>query len=672
MRHLLYIIVVMLLTSVESWAQETLTWEQAWQEAVSAEDMDDETWDENYEYLSQLANNKLDINTSSREELEQLPFLSAQQVMDILEYRNRYGGMRSLGELRMVPSLDYFQLLMLPFFVTVYEHDEQERTTAATPPLHSSLTATARLPLYDRQGDRQGYLGYKYRHSLRFELTRGEQLRAGIIGAQDAGEPFFSGKNKWGYDAYSYYLQIGKKGILDKAIIGKYKMSAGMGLVLNTSFSLGKLSTLQALGRQVTTLRPHSSRTEADYFQGAAVTLAMGQGTGATSGNYRPMKVTVFASYRPIDGTLNADNILTNITTTGYHRTKNEMERKHNTHMTAMGGRVAYTNGGWRAGINGVYTHLDRRLCPPSTVLYRRYYPQGSDFTNASLDYGYTHHRFAVSGETAINGDGALATANTMSYQPSASLGIVALWRFYSYRYTGLYSHSFGNNSSAQNESGFFLGARWNPLPHLSLQAYGDYAYFPWARYLISLPSHAYDFLIQAEYKRRQWMLTARGRVQLRQRDDEAKTALTDNNDYRGRLALTFFPATSLSLKTQIDATRAFYLEASHGWMVSEQIIWKSKAWFVSGIAAFFDTDDYASRLYLYESQMAHEYSLASYYGEGIRLMLMARASLTRALTFTTRIGYTNYFDRPTIGTALQLIDHSYQTDIDFQLIWRL
>lgn len=658
----------LLLAAMPLCAQRWQTWEEAWQAFVSAEDIDDETRaEDDYELLSQLADHPLELNRATREELEQLPFLSEQQVMDMLEYCHRYGPMRSLGELRMIRSLDLFQLDLLPFFVYIDDRTENVAERTSFRP-HSQLTLTGRQPFYDRHGDRKGYLGYKYRHSLRYELTLGNKLKAGLVGAQDAGEPFFSNNNKWGYDAWSYYVQLDKTGPVERAVIGKYKVSAGLGLVLNTSFSLGKLAMLQTLGRQSNTLRPHSSRTESDYFQGAAATLALGRKHGIRPS---PLKLTAFVSYRPVDGTLNADGILTNLTYNNYHRTPSEMARKHNTHLTAFGGRMAYRSGGWHAALNGVTTHIDRELCPPSTVLYRRYDARGTRFTNTSLDYGYMHYRLTVAGETAIDRDGDVAAIHTVGCQFTDNLAMMALWRFYSYRYNGLYSHSFGNHTDVQNENGGFVGVKWNALPNLHLQAYADYAYSPWARYLVSLPSHAWDFLLQADYQWQRWNLQARGRVHLRQRDDETKAALTDNNDYRARLALTYSPTEEWSGKMQVDATQHVYLQRYNGWMVSGQGIWQKPDWQLCATAAFFDTDDYASRVYYYERTLSHEIGTSSYYGQGLRLAFLARVNVGRSIRLTARLGYTNYFDRSVIGTGLQQIDHSHQTDLDLQLRWR-
>ena len=644
--------------------EQALTWQQVWQQMNTPEDMDEEAWDEAFEYLQQLSEQPLDLNRATREDLEQLSFLSEQQVMDIVAYQDRYGPMRSMGELRMIGSLDYQQLALLPYFVFVGEVEEKPHfpslNTVAKYGKHT-LTATGRVPFYERKGDQKGYWGYKYRHSLRYEFTYGDYVRAGLLGAQDAGEPFFANRNAWGYDAYTYYIQVKKLGVIDNLVLGKYRLSAGMGLVLNTSFTLGKQFVLQNLGRQTNTLRPHASRSEADYFQGLAATIRL----------TRPLTLTAFVSHRPIDATLNDDGTAATLVTSGYHRTETELAKKNNTHLTAGGCAILWQQMGFRLGANAAFTSLDRSLEPNRQTLYRRYYAHGDHFLNASVNYAYTHYRFSLNGETATNQDGRLATINSLSYQPRSSLGIVALQRFYSYRYTTLYGHAFSDGGHTQNESGIYLGINWSPLTSLRLMAYADYAYSPWARYQVSQSSSSWDFLTQADWHRGNWNLQGRYRLRLRQKDNETKTALMPDRTQRLRLSASYAsPTAGWGAKTQADFTHSDYKKTSGGWMLSEHLSYQHQRWQAALMAGYFHTDDYDSRIYVYERQLQHDFSFPMYYGRGIRLSLYARADVLKNLRLSCRLGHTNYFDRSTISSGLQQIQASHQTDLDAQVRW--
>ena len=652
--------IILLLLTLTASGQTERPWDELLAETMTAEDMEAADWEDTYDMLCELEQQPLNLNTATREELEALPFLSAHQVEDLIEYIYRYGPMKSMNELRMIKTLDPTQTELLRYFTFV----EDERVEPGFPRLSNILKygrhetmANVRVPFYQRKGDENGYIGYPYRHWLRYKMSYGDYVKAGFVGSQDAGEPFFADKNKAGYDFYSYYLQIRKLGRIDNAVVGKYKLSTGMGLVLNNSFGLGKLAMLQQLGRNTNIVRPHSSRSQSGFFQGAAATVSLST----------QWRLTAFLSYRPLDATLNDDGTISTIVTGGYHRTPTEMEKKNNSHAADAGTHIGYRQGGLHAGATVLYTHFDRQLCPNTKTLYRRYNAQGNNFMNVSADYGYLHPRFALNGEAAVNRDGALATINSLSLQAADGLTVMLLQRFFSYRYTALYARTMTEGGHVQNESAVYLGATWKPRPDLQLQAYTDYAYFAWARYQVSQASHAWDNLLSATYSRGTWTLTGRYRLHLRQRDNETKTALTNYTEHRGRLSLTQGSA-RLTATTQADAVST---GDDWGYMLSETV---GRQWHklkASAGCGYFNTTGYASRLYVYERSPLYAFSFPAYFGEGMRLMLMVQSSPVSRLTLTAKLGLTRYFDRSTIGTGLQLIDSPMQTDLDLQLRWK-
>mgnify|MGYP002864730919 FL=1 len=130
---------------------------------MTTEEMEEEYATETLEWLEERTTTPLNLNQTSREELEQLPFLSAQQVEGILEYIYRYGPMRSLSELQMITALDFHTRQLLRYFVEA----GQEKTTSPWPRLSDvtkygrhTLMTTAKIPFYERRGDRNGYMGY--------------------------------------------------------------------------------------------------------------------------------------------------------------------------------------------------------------------------------------------------------------------------------------------------------------------------------------------------------------------------------------------------------------------------------------------------------------------------------------------------------------------------------
>lgn len=665
------VLYLMLVAAVVANAQEERSWEEAFYDVMSNDGYDsDESagtamWEEALEWLSAMADSPLDINVASREELEQLPFLSAAQIDDIEEYHYRYGKMKSMNELYMIKSLDAARIELMKCFLVVKDEDKQQALRIKDLLAHSrqQLTAYCRVPFYTRRGDRNGYLGYKYKHWVQYDLTADNRVRAGLVGAQDAGEPFLSNSNKAGYDFYSYYFQVKNIGRVENAVVGKYRISAGMGLVLSNAFGLGKLATLQSLGRGTSALRPHSSRSSADYFQGAAATVRMAEG----------LRATAFVSYRPFDATLNKDGEAQTLLTSGYHRTPTELSKKNNTHASAAGLRLAGRLQRLRVALNAVYTHFDRRLQPDTRAIYRRNYPQGNDFVNISADYSYHSRLLTVNGETAVDGHGALATINTGALRVSDVMQIMVLQRFYSYRYAALYARSLSETGRVQNESGVMGGLSWQPTPRLQLQAYSDYAYSAWPRYRVSQPgSHSSDNFVAATYSSDNWSLTARYRLHYKQQDNTEKTALNTVREQRARVALTIKAGSALSSTTQGDVCLSKQQSESYGYALSQHIGLTRKWLSASASATYFNTDDTSTRIYVYERSPLYSFTFPSLSGQGLRYSLLARAALGRQLWVMLKMSVTNYFDRAKIGTGYQQTDGSSQTALELQCRWRI
>ena len=497
--------------------------------------------------------------------------------------------------------------------------------------------ATVRVPFQEKSAD---YLGSSLRHWLRYQFNYGSYVKFGLLGANDAGEPFFASRNRWGYDYYAFYLQLQGLGRLESLCLGHYRVSMGMGLVINSQSAFGKVAMLQSLGRSQTTLKAHSSRTD-NYLQGAAATLRLTD----------HLSFTGFFSYRPIDATLNRDGTAATILSSSYHRTQAEMDKKHNLEALKTGGSLLYTNHGLYVGLNTLYAHLSRRLQPNTALIYRQHYPQGHDFLNTSISYGYASRRLSLNGETAVDRQGHLATINSASLLLGDAWSLMALQRFYAFRYASLDARSYSSGGRTQNESGLYLGITWKPLPHLELMAYTDFAYYAWAKYRVSQSSQAWDHLLQGTFKHHQWTFFARYRLQQQQRDNASKSTLLSLTSHRFRLSAEYASAGGFSCLSQLDG--CYLPQEQHAWgkVATQRFSFKHR-WLTLHLGiSYYHTDNYASRVYLYENAPLYTYSVMQLYGEGFRYWLMARAAIGRRLTLSTKAS---------------------NTDLDFQVRWKI
>ena len=654
----------MALMSLSAVAQKTVEWEKYFDELYASNDENVEEKEEIFDVLSDLSEHPINLNTAQREDLERIPFLTEAQIEELQAYIYQYHGMQTLGELSMIESLDATRRALLPYFVYVTPIAESKSFPSLPTILQKgkhTLMFTAHIPFYQREGDRKAYLGYPYAHSFRYIFRYGDYVQAGLVGAQDAGEPFFAHGNNWGYDHYSFYLLLRRLGMLKTLVVGRYKVNFGQGLVINNSFGFGKLAMLSTLGRQPVGIHAHASRSSANYLQGVAATVAIA----------KHLDLTAFLSYRAIDATLTDNGSIKTILKTGYHRTERELLRKNSATQFVSGANLSWNYNGFHLGLTGVFSRFNRPLTPDTALYYHRYAPAGNGFGNIGVDYGYQHHRFSLAGETAIDSKGNLATTNNLSFQLSPSIALFSVQRYYAYQYQALLARSFADGGDVQNESGILLGTNWTVTRGLLVMAYTDFAYFSHPRYGVHQASQAWDNVLMATYKYHHWEFLARYRLKIRGKDNADKTGITNETMQRGRLSLGY-TSHGWSLCTQLDVALSDYLKRSFGYMATESVTCNALSWLAFTVTAgYFHTDDFASRLYVYERGPLYSFSFSAYYGRGLHGSLFARTDLSRRLMLILRTSFTHYFDRDHISSGHQQINSSTMSSLDLQVRWQ-
>ncbi len=684
---------------------QSADWRQAYERLFVADEAlsDEETEgiDESImEHLDEIALNPFNINTITQEQLEELPFLSSAEINAIGYYIYRYGKMITLQELQAIPQLSYEKRLLLRFFLYCGEEEKKQDLSFDRILKYGKheLFYSGRIPLYERKGDAVspadgGYIGYPYRHQFRYNLSYKDDLKIGLVGANDSGEPFFAHRNSMGYDFYSFYAQLknrplGKTLKLSNLVAGRYRASFGMGLVQNNNFSLGKSTVMSAGGRIATGFRTHTSTSDNNYLQGFAATISSGDGHDKPS-----FQTSVFTSYRYINATLSGDSAISTIVSSGYHRSENEMKKKNTATETTLGFNEQLNYGKISVGATAVYNHLNLPLRPDKRKAYRRYFAENQDFLNASINYQYKNYRLSFQGETAISPASqandsltgvALATINTLTFRPSYSLSATVLHRYLSFCYTALNARTMAESSNMQDENGFFASINWKVNGSLSLQYYADYAYFSRPKYLVSQSSNMVENTLLASWHKQYWTVTARARLKCRQYDDSEKTNLVWKRNASLRLQTEYDANGDDLMKTdrqhglhaRLLLQYAHYDKAetqSNGFLAMLTGGFKPfRKIDIDLSAGYFNTDDYYSAIYAYERGMSYGMGFAQFYGEGCRLSLLLRSNISSKLQAAVKIGSTKYFDRKTLGTGWEEIKSSIRTDIDFQLKWKI
>ena len=625
-------------------------------------------WENELEELSNRLQEPVNLNSATREQLEQFPFLSDIQIEHLLAYIYIHGQMETIYELQLVEELDRQTIqYLLPFVCIKAINNEPAfrwKTMLKDAGRYGKNEVLTRLdiPFYKRKGYEHTYLGPSVYNSVKYTFRYRDQLYAGGVAEKDAGEPFAALHNRYGYDYYSFYLLLQNCGRLKSLAVGNYRLSFGQGLVMSTDYLMGKTIYASSFNNRSTGIKRHSSTDEYNYFRGVATTVAL----------TKRLSVSAFYSHRNMDGVV-TDGEITSVYKTGLHRSRKEADKKNLLTSQLTGGNVSYQQNHIRLGITGVY-YVFNRLYEPELTGYSKYNIHGNHFYNLGIDYAYRWRRFSFQGETAIGKQG-WASLNRLQYSPVQDIQFILIHRFYSYDYWAMYAHSFGEGSTVQNEQGYYVGLETTPFSHWRFFVSFDLFSFPWKKYRINKPSRGTDGLIQATFTpRTNLSMYLKYRYKQKERDlTGSKGTLTlPIFHHQLRYRLNYSLNDVFSSRTTLDynhfhsqdraATKGYQVTQ----MISSQLPWTRLFADVQG--SYFCTDDYDSRVYVSEKGLLYTFYTPSFQGRGFRCAVRLRYELNKHWLFITKYGETIYLNRNEIGSGNDLIYGNKKADIQMQL----
>ncbi|MBR1787976.1 MAG: helix-hairpin-helix domain-containing protein [Bacteroidaceae bacterium] len=651
-------LVLVALGSARAQQEETYTWQNFVDEISDDEYAEEQGWAESMEELAILSAHPLDINTATREQLDEIPFLDEGQIEEIHAYVFRHRGMRSLSELMAIPSIDYRTRRFLSLFLradpAVFERkDTLNLKTLLRHSQHELLTRLD-VPLYYRAGYSYppragGYAGLPLYHRIRYQASSLNHLSLGLSAEKDQGEPFHRNR---GWDHYGIYLMVRNMGCLRTAVLGDYKLGFGEGLVVNTGFSAGKGSLMN---RPSQGIRAHRGTDEVNFLRGGAATFKVKQ-----------LDISAWASHRQLDATLGRDGTVTTLLTSGLHRTASELNRKGNLGSTVAGANLTWRDRGFHLGLTGYFQRYSKPLSPGSAP-YRRIYPRGRKFGVTGINYGYTHLWFSLSGETAYSmgqqGRGGIATLNRAIWKISPQCTLSGSFRFYSYKFSSFYASALSENSRVQNESAATVRLDANPADRLFLTLYADFFYNPWPRYTLTHSSRGQEVTANASYALgRANSFSLRYQLKRKERSNQMQLHNRLRVGYTRQQGAHWQLQSYLHLHA-VDTSRGL------GWALSQRAKGQWGRGGFSALLAYFHTPDYDTRLYHYEPLLTHMFRFPSLYGRGVRFAAAARYALWQGrLVLEALYNLTRYTDRKSQSSGMQEIRSPWKQDVSVQL----
>lgn len=647
-------------------------------EFVAEEQTEDFDFSELAEQLEFYTRHPIDLNRTDGSELQDLQFIPQLFIDNLLDHRNRSGNFVSRYELQTIEGLDTELLRLLLPYVTVDVSRSLSGIRARQllkEGTHDLIIRYGRT-LQRRRGyaitdtNRSRYLGTPDQAFVRYRYHFGRDLQVAFNMKKDAGETWFGGAQRYGFDFYSGSVYIRNQGVLKSLVVGDYALQFGQGLAMWNGLGFGKSSMVQGMARQSTGLRPYTSSNEVPFLRGAAATMILGH-----------FSVTPFVSERHLDGSVAYRDSMPSVASigqTGLHRTPNEVANRGALVQQVYGTNAQYEYRRFRIGATAYHTHFDADI-QPQDLLRNRYAFRGTDLWNTSLYYNHSWRGVYIYGEAAHSIGSGFAFANGMIASMHPHLSLALHYRNYQRNYHSFFNQGIAEGSVASNERGFYSGLVYHPSRAVEWVVYGDFFRFPWLRYRVDAPSRGVDLLTQFThtwYKRANISI----RYRYRQREENASSETPNNRvvdilRQQLRISGQYKINDAWRMRNRVEVThyRKEGDATEIGWMFYQDVIFKPMTGKLGGNAriALFGTPGYNSRIYAFENDVLYAYSFPLYHNDGIRTYLNLRYRFGGSMDVWLRYASFIYLGVEEIGSGLDAIEGNQRSDVRLQLRWQ-
>jgi len=644
-----------------------------------------ETEDDSYvQALQHFLKNKLNLNTATEAELKEFPFLNPLQISNFFVYRKLFGKLISIYELQAVPSWGVETIQkMLPYItvgpsLSIKEDLSKRFREGDQSVLMRGSYVLEKAEGFIRKNDTSAtsfYPGSRERLLFRYKYQYGNLLQYGITAEKDPGEQWFKGAQKNGFDFYSAHLFIRNTGIVKYLALGDFTVNMGQGLIQWQSLAFRKSVDVTNIKRQASILRPYNSTGEYFFNRGTGITLEKNH-----------FQATAFASFRRVSGnivndTSLAEDYFSSLITSGLNRTANEQADKNKVQMNSFGGNISYNQTNFHLGVNAVHFQFNRNFNRDEQP-YNNFVFRGKEFTNLSIDWGYTWRNLHWFGEAANHKSKyyGMMSGLLISADPKVDLSFV--YRNIQPRFQTIFGNAFTDGTLPTNEKGLFAGVSVKPTSKWKLDAFMDLYRFPYMRYRIDAPSNGREYLVQLTHKpNKQLEIYTRYRYENRaynySNDGNYNTAeITPTPRSNWRTQVQFKISPSITLRQRIDMMWYDLKGAgeSRGFLAFFDVFYKPMLKPVSANMRlqYFETDDFNSRIYTYENDVLYSFTIPAFFNKGYRYYFNINYDLSKKLSVWGRWAQLIYKNQSTVGSGLDEIPSNHRTEVRVQILWKL
>ena len=624
--------------------------------------------------LMDIYNSPIDLNLATREQLEALPFLSDFQIENLLAHIYSNGPILQVFELAAVQGFSMEDISRLLPFITIetIPIKTYKSNILRGAALMRLSTSIPRQEGYKPKNDSTDapFKGYPYKFLQKSEVRVGKKWHAGYLLESDAGEPMFSDGVK-AFDFMSAFITYTPdKSIIKKVLIGDYSARFGQGLGMWTGFSMGMTSENTSLRHRATGLTRYHSAGESAFLRGAGIELRKDRHSLTIYGSYKPLDATTTESDSLLDREISV------LRSTGLHRTDNELKGRHAIDETIVGGYYEYGANSFKAGIGAANWQISAPLTQ-SKDLYRRFYFTGSSMTSISADYRLFLKGLQIYGEAAVQQYENPAFMQALDFKPGGAVEVTLAYRYFDRAYTPLFQNPYSRSAAAGGESGFYGAVSFQPAGRISVTSAINYYIYSWLRYRTSIPSSGFDYNLWMR-----WRASYNDKILVRYRhaanQQDKSEPITQAREVaqlrRNNVNLQWQHKASEYIDFQTIISYTSYSEDygsfSEGYWISQDVratIPKLNL-SIQGRIAHFDTDDFNSRIYVYEPDVLYSFSVPARSGNGVLGLLNMSYKVAKGWQIWCRVANVYRRDTESVGTSYTKVNSPNTTEFKLQL----
>lgn len=602
-----------------------------------------------FEKILDLKLNPVDINTSDIYKLEILPFITTNDLKNILNYKKEFGNYISIENLLLVRGFNCEKFNKLRYFIFIRS---KNKTKNSHKPLFKDIHNQFLFRTCSNSKPKiKNYEGNNWRYLVKYKLDKQDCFSFGCVMEKDPGEAFFTKHQKKGFDLYSGFLRISLNNFIEEIYIGDYRVSWGQGLILGNSFGSFKSKQSTNVGVGYNRVYGNTSTNENRFFRGVYTKLNL----------LKNISLRVLYSKRPIDAKIDIKKQgIKSLPNSGYHRTLNEIYSKDVCTEKNIGSSINYNGMYLQIGCNCLLLKYNMK------ILQSSYYWKKAEFCgrtnmNFSVDYRLNISNFFIYGEHAISKNKCYAHFIGMNFYGSNNLSLSLSARKYDNHYQSKYANGFGELRRTSNEEGIYLGLEYTLFDKCIVNSYIDFFRFKDPNYrmrdggdgneeLLNI-SYPFSKLLNIDYKFKR-------EIKSLDKSGVKYSFSSKMKKYSSQVGIDFNLYDNLKFSPKIKYLTFKHLNIhSNGilmYLDIKSVILNSKLKFCYRIC-YYKTDNYSSRIYEYEHDVLYAFNFKPFYEEGNRMYINMSYKLCKSITFYSKIGYSHKGSNDNLDLNLQI-----------------